>query len=132
MLACRQNTWLGSIATFVESGQEKGWGRFRPVGYWLPISREFPYGRQRLKLKGNFENTWQCDFVRLPKSRHPNRDFRLPHVQAKRAMQPIPKCQSAGPIRVRFLFHNRVMNAMHPGRHNEPVQPPLPRDWQFD
>ena len=45
-------------------------------------------------------------------------------------MQPVPEGEAARPVGVRLLAHDRVVDAVHARRHEEPVEAPLGRDRQ--
>src|ERR1041385_5555393 len=96
----------------------------------LSVARKHPPGALRAE--------WQCKAVRERHVRwrrvcgHADRNRVLRYVEAQRAMKVIPHGQTAGPVRVRFLGDDGMVNAVQTRRDDEMSHDSLDADGQFD
>src|SRR6267143_4286861 len=78
------------------------------------------------------EGALECHISRLEEPGNANRDRRLREIETQAAMHAVPARQQAREVRVRFLGARRVMDAVHPRRHDDRLQSLLDIDGQVD
>src|SRR6266566_2519373 len=67
-------------------------------------------------------------FLFIAISRHPDGDFILRNVAAKRAMEFIPPAKDCSPVGISLALHDGVMNSVHARSYNDQVKDPLKTD----
>ena len=75
--------------------------------------------------EGHGENFGERHLAGIAISRDPDGNLTLRNVQPERPVQPIPEREPARPVGVHLFRGDRVMDAVHPRRHDPAAEPSL-------